>query len=366
LSPLAISLTPDNNSARLPPSFRMSPGLLQTSARSRVHVQELLRRIESGTIPPVVVVAGGEQFFVDRAVSALRKAVIGDGPSGFNEDVFEGKSALAVRISDAARTLPMLAKLRLVLVRAVDAMAAAELDKLADYLEAPSPDACVVLIADKLDGRTKLAKRAQKLDLVVEAAPLKQGDLRSFVIGEAQRRALKLAPDAAAALVDAIGNDLPALDDALERLSLYVGERAAIDLAAVEQCVTKVRVESIWALVDAVGMRDRRTALKAASSLLADREPPLRILAMVARQLRIVSRMQSALAGGAPPQDAARMAGAPPFKARDLATAARRFDRRSLAHAFAVLAQADVALKGSKRPADVVLQHAILDLTGGA
>ena len=64
-----------------------------------------------------------------------------------------------------------------------------------------------------------------------------------------------------------------------------------------------------------------------------------------------------------PPMDAARMAGAPPFKARDLATAARRFDRRSLARAFAVLAQADVALKGSKRPADVVLQGAILDLT---
>ena len=114
-----------------------------------MHVQELLRRIESGTIPKVVVVAGGEQFFVDRAVSALRKAVVGDGPSGFNEDVFEGKAALAVRIIDAARTLPMLASLRLVLVRGVDAIAAAELDKLADYLEAPSPDASPWVLCDR-------------------------------------------------------------------------------------------------------------------------------------------------------------------------------------------------------------------------
>lgn len=330
-----------------------------------MHVQELLQRIESGTIPPVAVIAGGEQFFVDRAISALRKAVVGDGPSGFNEDVFEGKTASGARICDAARTLPMLASHRLVLVRAADALAAAELERLAAYLEAPSPSACVVLIAEKLDGRTRFAKRAQKLDLVVDAAPLRPGDLRSFVQSEAKRRALALAPDAAAALIDAIGNDLPAIDDALERLGLYVGEGAAVDLAAVEACVTKVRVESIWALVDAVGMRDRRTALRTASSLLADREPPLRILAMVARQLRIVSRMHSALAAGASPQDAAKMAGAPPFKARDLAMAARRFDRSSLARAFAVLAQADVALKGSKRPADVVLQSAILELTAG-
>jgi DNA polymerase-3 subunit delta len=324
-----------------------------------------LQKVEAGTIPSVLVVAGAERFFVDRAVAALRKALIGDGPSGFNEDVFEGKTSSAAHISDAARTLPMLASHRLVLVRDVDALAAAELDKLADYLENPSPSACVVLLAEKLDGRTRLAKRVQKLDLLVEAAPLKVSDLRGFVHAEAQRRGLKIAPDASAALIDAIGNDLPAIDDALERVSLYAGERALIDLAAVEACVTKVRVESIWALVDAVGMRDRRTALRSASSLLADREPPLRILAMVARQLRIVSRMQSALASGAPPQDAARMAGAPPFKARDLAAAARRFDRKSLAHAFAVLAQADLALKGSKRPADVVLQGAILDLTSG-
>jgi DNA polymerase III subunit delta len=319
-----------------------------------VHVQELLQRIERGEIPDVVVVAGGEQFFVDRAVTALRRAVVGDGPAGFNEDVFEGKNGSASRILDAVRTLPMLASRRLVLVRDAEAMASAELDRLAEYLEAPCPSGCLVLTAEKLDGRTRLAKRAQKLDVVVDAAPLRPGDLRGFVHAEAQRRGVKLAPDAGAALIDAIGTDLPAIDDALERLGLYAGERKVIDLAAVEACVTKVRVESIWALV---------AALRTASSLLADREPPLRILAMVARQLRIVSRMQSALATGAPPQDAARLAGAPPFKARDLAVAARRFDRKSLARAFAVLAQADVALKGSKRPPDVVLQGAILELT---
>jgi DNA polymerase-3 subunit delta len=174
---------------------------------------------------------------------------------------------------------------------------------------------------------------------------------------------VRLAPEAAAAMLDAVGNDLPAIDDALERLELYVGPSAMIDVAAVDACIAKLRVESIWALVDAVGMRDRRTALKAAASLLASREPPLRILAMVARQLRMVGRMQSALAAGAPPQDAARQAGAPPFKARDLAAAARRFPPRVLARAFSVVAETDLALKGSKRPPDTVLEGAILELT---
>jgi DNA polymerase III subunit delta len=327
-----------------------------------MHARELVANVEAGRVPTVALIVGSERFFVDRALSALRHAVVGE-TAGFNEDTFEGKGGSAARILDAVRTLPMLASQRFVLVRGVDALAAAELDKLADYIEKPFDTCCLVLVAEALDGRTKLAKRAAKLGCTIEAAPIKPQDLREFLHDEAKRRKARIEPQAVAALIDAVGNDLPALDDALERLGLYMGDQGAIDVAAVEACVARVRVESIWALVDAVGLRDRRTALRAAASLLADREPPLRILAMLARQLRMVGRMQAALAAGVPPQEATRLAGAPPFKARDLSTAARRFEPKLLARAFAVLADTDVALKGSKRPAEVVLEGAILDLT---
>jgi DNA polymerase-3 subunit delta len=328
-----------------------------------MHVSALLTDLQANRVPAVALIVGEERFFVDRALSALRAAVLGEDGIGLNEDVFEGKGVSASRVVDAARTLPMLADKRLVLVREASAIAPSELDKLADYLEQPYESCCLVLVAESLDGRTRLSKRAAKAGFLVEATGIKPPELRGFVQDEARRRKVRIEADAIAALLDAVGNDLPAIDDALERLSLYVGDGRAIDLAAVETCVARVRVESIWALVDAVGMRDRRTALRAAASLLADREPPLRILAMVARQLRMLARMQGALDDGAPPQDAARMAGAPPFKARDLANAARRFEPRLLARAFSVLAEADLELKGSRKPPELVLEGAILTLT---
>jgi len=328
-----------------------------------VHANELTARAERGELPLVVVLAGGERFFVDRAVAALRAKVAEGGVPGFNEEIFQGKATTAGRVIEAARTLPMLAEKRMVLVRSVEAMAAKELDILAGYLDDPSPSACVVLTADKLDGRTRFAKRAKKLKLVVDADPPKLRDLRGFISNELKHRGLSLSRDAGEALVEALGTDLPAIDDALERLALYAGEGQRINLDAVEACVVKVRVESIWALVDAVGVRDRKTALRATASLLADREPPLRILAMVARQLRMVGKMQGALEAGLPPQEAVKQAGAPPFKARELASAARRFGPGALSDAFRVLAKTDLALKGSRRPPDTVLQGAILELT---
>jgi DNA polymerase III subunit delta len=221
------------------------------------------------------------------------------------------------------------------------------------------------LIASKLDKRTKLAKAAIATGAWAEAQPMKGPALRKFATDEATRRGHKLTSRATEALVEAIGEDLAGIDDALERLSLYVGKTEKIDVDAVEACITRVAADSIWALVDAVGVRDAKRALSAAGSLLDDREPPLRILAMVARQLRIVARMREALASGLRGSDAALDAGAPPFKATELTEAARRFTARDLGTAFATLAEADLALKGSKRPPERILEEAILGLCLG-
>jgi DNA polymerase-3 subunit delta len=197
---------------------------------------------------------------------------------------------------------------------------------------------------------------------LIDAKPLKGRELREFIRAEAAARDHNITPQAVETLLDAVGDDLAAIDDAMERLSLFVGAGQRIDADAVMRCVTRIRVESIWSLVDAIGLKDRRKGVAAAQSLLDDREPPLRLLAMVARQLRIVARMREGLSEGLRPQEAAKRAGAPPFKAGDLTESARRFTADSLGHAFALIAETDRALKGSKRPPDVILQDAVLEL----
>jgi DNA polymerase-3 subunit delta len=308
------------------------------------------------------VLAGTERLLVERAVDAIRKAVDATGAPGFNTEIFDGKGLEAARAISAARTLPMMAEKRLILIRHVDAMTPTEQNALTLYLDDPADSGCLVMTADKLDGRSKLAKAAKKKGVLVDAKPLRGRQLREFIRAEAGARDHNIAPQAVETLLDAVGDDLSAIDDAMERLSLFVGAGQRIDADAVMQCVTRIRVESIWSLVDAIGLKDRRKGIAAAQSLLDDREPPLRLLAMVARQLRIVARMREALSEGLRPQEAAKRAGAPPFKAADLTESARRFTADSLGQAFALIAETDRALKGSKRPADVILQDAVLQL----
>lgn len=325
-------------------------------------LNDVTKRASKGSLDPVYVLVGTERLLIERVVDTVRKAVDSMGASGFNIEVFDGKGLDAARVISAARTLPMMADTRLVLLRHVDAMTPTEQTNLAEYLDDPCDSACLLITATKLDGRAKLSKAAKKAGVLIEAKPLRGRELREFIRAEATAREHNIAPQAIEALLDAVGDDLAAIDDAVERLSLFVGAGQRIDADAVTMCVTRIRVESIWSLVDAIGLKDRRKGVAAAQSLLDDREPPLRLLAMVARQLRIVARMREALSEGLRPQDAAKRAGAPPFKAGDLTESARRFTADSLGDAFTLIAETDRALKGSKRPPDVILQDAVLRL----
>jgi len=325
-------------------------------------LNDVTTRASKGSLDPVYVLVGTERLLIERVVDAVRKAVDSMGAPGFNIEVFDGKGLDAARVISAARTLPMMADTRLVLLRHVDAMTPTEQTNLAEYLDDPSESTCFIVTATKLDGRAKLAKAAKKKGVLIDAKPLRGRELREFIRAEATAREHNIAPQAIEALLDAVGDDLAAIDDAVERLSLFVGAGQRIDADAVMTCVTRIRVDSIWSLVDAIGLKDRRKGIAAAQSLLDDREPPLRLLAMVARQLRIVARMREALSEGLRPQDAAKRAGAPPFKAADLTQSARQFTAGSLGRAFTLIAETDRALKGSKRPPDVILQDAVLEL----
>ncbi len=326
-------------------------------------IQTVIRSAAAGRFGAVHLLVGSEGFLVDRAVSLLRKAVVGDGPMGFNEDVLQGQGLDGRRLVGIAQTLPMMAAQRFVLVRGIDKAAAAELEPLIAYLESPSPSTCLVLTAEKLDKRSRFGKAATKADVVSDATAPRGAALAGFAQSEARARGHALPPDATRALLDAVGEDLSAIDDALERLSLYVGEGKPIELADVEACVSRVRAETIWALVDGVSARDAKRTLSAAMSLLEARQAPLYVLTMVARQLRMVARMREGLAQGMRPEEAAQSAGAPPFKARELTEAARRFTLPSLERAFSTIAATDRALKGgSRRPEDAVLIEALMVL----
>lgn len=340
---------------------------------------EAVAEIEAGKARPVYLVAGEEPIFVERVVAAARAHVVDAATAGFNVDVFEAGEGSIERVLDSANTMPMMARRRLVILRGADRLdkggddepakpgkggiRISPLDRLADYVASPAPSACFLIVGAKIDARRRMVTIAKKQGFFVECTPLRPAALPGFVRDETKRRGHPIAGDVAEGIVDLIGGELGPLVDAIERLSLYVGAGAPITDEAVEACVARVRIGSVWGLADAVAAKDRATALRLLDENYDPKDRGLPLLGLLASSIRKTLKLRALLAAGVGAQDAAKQAGIPPFRAGEAAQQARRFADGELERAIAVFAEVDMALKGSRRPPQLVLEEAIVRLT---
>ncbi len=332
--------------------------------------ERAIAQAKQGKLLPVYVVSGEERLLRDEVVAELRSASIGGGIAAFNEDRFTAGEATIDQVISAARTVPMMAPRRFVVVRGAERWETPEADsspfeRLAEYAAAPVDSSCLVVVGSKLDGRRKFMLTARKQDFLVACDPLDARSLPGWIVARSAAKGHAIDREVADLIAAVAGPHLSPVDDALERLSLYVGPGAPIDADAVSACVTRVRAADTWALVDAVGARNLGRALATLADAYEPRERGLPLLGAVAWSIRQLARFQAALASGASHDEAARRAGAfHPQRARELAIKAKAIPVKEIERWILVLAETDLALKSSRRSPDAVLEDMIVRLCG--
>jgi len=335
---------------------------------------EAIKRAEKGDLLPVWLLTGEERLLRDQALAAITKAALAGGLAELNLDKFTAGETPVDKILAATRTVPMMAKKRVVLVRGLerwdtssgessvedesDAKALPPLDRLAEYAKEPIDTTCLVLVAQKLDGRRKLVTLAKKAGFLVDCAAIDRRQLPGWIKQRAESKGHAIDQDTCELIAEIAGPDLSYLDDVLERLSLYVGLGKPITEEAVSVCVTRVKLADTWKLVDAASTKDLGKVLALFADVYDPRDRGLPLVGAIAWSLRQLLKLEAALREGASIDEGARRAGIyPAFRARDLARKLKAFRPRELERWLVVVQETDVALKSSRRSADAILEE---------
>jgi DNA polymerase-3 subunit delta len=338
-------------------------------ARGGPPKEDPVEAVARGQIDPVYCLHGGERYLVDRCLQAIRAALMGGAAAAFasfNQDSFDLRETAMGVVVSTARTLPMMAPRRLVIGKGIDAVKADALEPLLAYIADPNPQACLVLVGDKVDTRFKVFQALRKAGYLHEFAPLRDRELAAWLGREARTRKLTLHPDAATALGDAAGPELGRLSQALEQLSLYVGPGKPIMVEDVEALIPQTRQRSVFELTKAIAEGDVARALGILANMFRNREPALRVQFMLSRQLRQIWRAKELMAAGTPRDQIAVAVGVPPFFVDDVLTPARRMSEPALARGFERLYRADRALKSSRIDGELLLSRLVQQLTEDA
>jgi DNA polymerase-3 subunit delta len=329
----------------------------------KLSYSQLSQQLEKGP-SPFYLLSGDQSLLRDQAAAKIRLAVVGENPSPFNLERFDGEADGADRVLMAANTLPLLGGRRFVLVKRAARLVEGS-EELLRYASDPSPHTVLVLdLEKKPDARRKGWKELEKDAVVVTCDAPPPWELEDWVADEARARGLRLPRDSARFLIAELGSDLRRIDSELEKVSLYAGGEP-LDVETVGAVLGRGKAQSVFKFLDAVTVGDGASALRQLGRLLEEGEAPLRILALIDRlvgQLRIAREHQAARKGSG---NLASVLGVPPRAAHAIAESASKLDRRFLRRAVAAVAETDRILKSSRLPDRVVLESLVISLSRG-
>ena len=112
--------------------------------------------LAQGSIAPLYAVVGEEDLLRDMALDALKSALLGEGESDFNCDLFYGDDVSGAEITTCASEVAVFAARRIVVVKAADKLPAKECDAILPYLKEPNDSTAIVFAASKLDHNCSL------------------------------------------------------------------------------------------------------------------------------------------------------------------------------------------------------------------
>jgi len=253
------------------------------------------KQIAAGTTDPIYLLTGEDE--VEKSALAHEfEELVDEGLRAFNvERIHAGDWTTGDRLSSgvsslvaAARTLPMMAPRRVVIVLRAEMVLAPKresesasraLENFEEMLQRPEPQTTLVLAAASLDKRLRIYKLLAKNATLVECGVLETpADAERWVKNRVAAAGTQIDPAGARLLADRCGTDVKRLRNDIDRLLLYALGQKSISLDDVRQIVGPAALQDDWAMANAIEAGDAANALRQLALMFDAGAPPEQIL----------------------------------------------------------------------------------------
>ncbi|MGY1637538.1 DNA polymerase III subunit delta [Geodermatophilus sp. SYSU D00742] len=300
-------------------------------------------------------VVGEEELLRARAVSAVRTAVRERHPDAELHEL----AAVGLPVGELADVLApsLFGGHRLVVVTGVHEAAGALVDALTSYVKDPDPDLTLVVVHHGGKRNEALVKAFTAAGAAVDDCPKVSsvGDRIAFVRNEVRSAGGRITPDAASALVEAIGADLRQLSSAAGQLVSDFG--GAVDADAVARFHRGQAEVTGFTVAERVLVGDRQGSLEMLRWALQRGVAHVLIADAIADGVRTAARVTSLRTTN--PGELARTLKLPPWKVKKAQSQARGWSIEGLQQAVGVAAELNADVKGVAASADYALERAV-------
>lgn len=306
-------------------------------------MQRIQNDIKSGQFKPAYLLYGEERY-LKRQYRDKLKAALCAPDDNMNNHFYEGKNVSVGEIIDLAETLPFLAQRRVIFMDNSGLFKSGG-EQMAEYLGAQNESTVLVFTESEVDKRSKLFKALQAKGCAVEFAVQDENTLKRWVAGTLGKEGKKITENTAELFLNKTGTDMENIYMEMEKLICYCMDRDVVEPRDVEAvCTTRVS-NHIFDMVTAIAEKRQKDALELYYDLLTLKEPPMRILFLIARQCNLLLQARAMKSKGASNKEIASGLGVPPFAVGKYLSQASRFKSVVLRRALSRCVEAEEAVK---------------------
>lgn len=326
---------------------------------------------------PVVYLLHGDDEFAIAQFLSLLESKLGDAALiAMNLTRLDGRSFPLDELLSIAAAMPFLAQRRIVVLyhplARLNSPAARQ--KLVSMLEQIPPTTALVLVEyrqlteekERKQGKLHWLEKWAETDkerIYLQAFPLPKGrQLAERLQKQAKEAGGQITLEAAALLASLVGEDIRLADQEIHKLLAYVNYRRPVEPDDVQNLTADSGQGDIFAMVDALGNRDGRKALRMLHRLL-EQQDAFAIFGMITRQFRLLLLARDALERGVPAGAMARELKIHPFVADKISFQAPNFSLPTLETVYRRLLDLDEALKTSQIEGDLALETLVADFS---
>lgn len=301
--------------------------------------------IKTGQWKQMYLLYGEEAYLRKQYRDRLKAAIAGD--DAMNCNFYEGKNLPVGEVIDLAETLPFFADRRLIVIQGSGLFKSGG-EELAEYLANPAKSAYFIFVETEVDRRSRLYKAVSKGGYAAEFTLQEEATLKKWILGMVKRENKSISAQALEYFLEKTGTDMENIHREAEKLFCYCMDKDAIGISDIEEICTKRLSSHIFDMINAIADKKQQKALELYYELLALKEPPLRILFLIARQFNLLMQVKALLGKGFSNKTIGEKVGLSGFIAGKYVTQSQRFTAQELRLAVEACVETEEAVKTGK------------------
>jgi DNA polymerase III, delta subunit len=279
----------------------------------------------------IYLLYGEETYLRKMYKEKLCKAMLPEGDT-MNCNYYEGSKINIQEVIDMSETLPFFADKRIILIED-SGFFKNKTEELADYLKEASDSTYFIFVENEVDKRNRMYKVAKDRGRVVDFALQDEATLTKWILGRLKKENKNITQSTMRLLLSKTGVQMDNIEREVEKLLSYTLEKNIITEQDVEDICTTRTTNKIFDMINAIAQKNQKRALGLYYDLLALKEPPMRILFLIARQFNYLMQTKDLMTQGFDKSTIGKKLGFHGFIAGNYISQARQFSMEKLKEA---------------------------------